>query len=242
MNFEGCLIYLSHCCWYFLFYFQLNYCYTWVGHQANVICESGPVLLSLLFLAHNSCYISAEIWLLVAGMCGYLACFSLSCEARLLRDDVLCAGQILCFGVLSAVCHSLGFSSWSCYFTLILTTVFYIWIVIAGSLCLNGWICPCYALFKIQWVADPAVLITPESKMVFISCEGQWFVVEHVLFEMSQLSKGISKVLLQLLLVTDENGIFSLSKVFFLLLKCTNWRTFRFDIQILVIFSKGKIK
>lgn len=53
--------------------------------------------------------------------------------------------------------------------------------------------------------------------MVFISCEGQWFVDEHVLFEMSQLSKGISKLLLQSLHVSDENGIFSLSKVLLLL-------------------------
>lgn len=53
--------------------------------------------------------------------------------------------------------------------------------------------------------------------MVFISCERQWFVDEPVLFEMPQLSKGISKLLLQSLLVSDENGIFFLSKVLFLL-------------------------
>lgn len=44
--------------------------------------------------------------------------------------------------------------------------------------------------------------------MVFITCERQGFVDEHVLFEMSQLSKGISKLLLQSLLVSDENGFF----------------------------------
>lgn len=70
-----------------------------------------------LLLAHSSCYISAEIWLLVTGMCGYLACFSLSCGAQLLRDSVLCAGPILCFGVLSALCHSPGLSRWSCLFS-----------------------------------------------------------------------------------------------------------------------------
>lgn len=35
---------------YFLFYFQLNYCYVWVGHQANMISESSPVLLTLVVL------------------------------------------------------------------------------------------------------------------------------------------------------------------------------------------------
>lgn len=35
---------------YFFFYFQLNYCYTWVGHQGNMISESGPVLLGLVVL------------------------------------------------------------------------------------------------------------------------------------------------------------------------------------------------
>lgn len=53
--------------------------------------------------------------------------------------------------------------------------------------------------------------------MFFISCERQWFVDEQVLFEMSQMCKDISKLLLQSLLVSDENGIFSLSKVLLLL-------------------------
>lgn len=153
------------------------------------------------------------------------------------RQHAVCRANIVLWSSVSY----LPFSGSLQLILLFQETVFYIGPVAAGSLCLNGWICPCCALFRIQWGADPAVLIAPGGKMVFISCERQWFVAERVLFEISQLSKGISKLLLQSLLVSDENGIFSLSKVLFLLLKSTNWSTLWFDIQILVIFSKEKI-
>ena len=55
--------------------------------------------------------------------------------------------------------------------------------------------------------------------MVLISCERQWFVDQHVPFEVSQLSNGVSELFLQLLLVGDENGVFSLNIVMFLLKK-----------------------
>lgn len=47
----------------------------------------------------------------------------------------------------------------------------------------------------------------------------QQFADQHELFEMSQLSNGVSKPFIQSLLVGDENGVFSLGVVIFLLKK-----------------------
>lgn len=49
--------------------------------------------------------------------------------------------------------------------------------------------------------------------MVFISCERLWFVDQHVLPEMSQLSNGVSELFIQPLLGGDVNGILSLNMV-----------------------------
>lgn len=49
--------------------------------------------------------------------------------------------------------------------------------------------------------------------MVLINHERRWFVDQQVPHEMSQLSNGVSKLLIQSLLVGDVNGIFSLDIV-----------------------------
>lgn len=155
---------------YFLFYFLLNYCYTWIGHQANVISDSGPVLISLVVLGSQlmqhlswdlaSCgwhvwipgLLLSELWSLVAE-----------------RQHAVCRANI----VLRSSVSYLPFSGPLQLILLFQEIVFYIGPVAAGSLCLNGWICPCCTLFRIKWGADPAVLIAPGGKVVFISCEGR---------------------------------------------------------------------
>lgn len=70
----------------------------------------------------------------------------------------------------------------------------------------------------------------------------QRFADQHELFEMSQLSNGASKPFIQSLLVGDENGVFSLGVVIFLLkkLKSANCSASSFDTENVLLFFKRK--
>lgn len=101
-SYDGCLNHLSHHCWKtLLFYFQLNYCYRGGGGQwGNTIPESGPELLNFIVISSQFVVLCRELRFafIVTGVHGYLAYFSLSCQAPLLRDNVLCTETILLSG------------------------------------------------------------------------------------------------------------------------------------------------
>lgn len=113
--------------------------------------------------------------------------------------------------------------------------------MVAGSICPNALLCSEFSRGK----EDPAFLITPGGKRALIGHERQWFVDQHVSLEMSQLSNGVSKLLIQSLLVGDVNVFTEYGYMFLLKNKKVCYTTvscspLSFEIQILVLFfSKG---
>lgn len=163
-------------------------------------------------------------------MCGYLACFSL-----LLRDNVLWAGQILCFGFCQ-LCAILWASPADAAISG--ATVFYIWPVVA----LPEWMCLLSVLCFVQ-NSVRGRSSSPDHSRRQDGFHQLWKAMvcgwACAVWNISA-EQGHFKLLLQSLLMSDENGTPSLCKVLFLLLKSTNWSTLWFDIQILVIFFKRK--